>query len=127
MSAYVVEKETIDRVVHALLRYARWKENAPGMYEDRHDLGRKLWALNLRSVAERYERTSDGPQVADYRHGGLPPTMVQGYMSLRCYLYQSCEGDCSDDPLYEAVDAACDAIAHSIARGLAEERNAVWG
>lgn len=125
MSAFIVEEETIDRVVFALCNWCgtaqdRMRKDDP---KHRNDLGQKLWDLNHRSVNARY---SEDTKPARYEYRGHPPTMIQAYKSLACLLYQSCESGCDKDPLYVALREAESRLAKQIVKSLPQYDAADW-
>jgi hypothetical protein len=106
MSAFIVSKAHIDRIVSTA---NRWRYSDMRMSPD--DLGRMLWLENLKSVAYRYpdDRDGDRPgpsgltddQIAHYRWTPTPElTPVEALKAIRCYDYQSCE-----HPGYETSQA----------------------
>jgi hypothetical protein len=142
MSACIVENETIARVINHL--YVEDMRHAPhdriesllriagqqALPTDRsYDLFRKLGQamldLNVRSYNERYPRNPNGPET--YEHTNHNPNRIQAYKSLRCYLYQSCEGECDKAPLYVALDEYADSLARDIVSDLPEYDSAEWG
>jgi hypothetical protein len=52
---------------------------------------------------------------------------VQFFKSLQCFLYQCCEGDVDERPLYKTLDAIRDLLAPSINQDSAEYDAAEWG
>ena len=141
MSAYVVEPETIARIIAAL----QWA-GTPGAgdfgqvaimaregwpldtEQQRERLARAMWQMNVDAVCQRYE----GRETPDrYPWPGLSEALhlsnVQGYKSLLCYLYQCTEGDVPERPLYKALDAASDRLAHGIVTYSKEYEKAEWG
>ena len=100
MSAYIMDREDLDSIVHGILQ--RELADLPP-----NDLGRMLWAENLRSVAARYPRDTDGtrPGPVGFRDGDVKTYSFtfraentrlsdQALRTLVARLdYQSCETD----------------------------------
>lgn len=73
-----------------------------------------LAELNIRSLKERYgDDVDDLIGDVDFIHEcdiwepkvyGIKPWHYQVLKSLDCYLYQSCEGKCYEEPLYKALE-----------------------
>jgi hypothetical protein len=56
----------------------------------------------------------------------IVPWHYQFLKSLRCYLYQSCEGDCYETGLYKALDQLSLELAYFIATNQPEYEMAKW-
>ena len=97
-------------------------------------LAQRLYLLNVESVNQRYQWKETAPDeyngymehLADIRFE--PQTELhdaQRIMAAHCWMYQTCEGDCDQDPLFKAVRSICDRAeidcAKSIAKGLGIE------
>lgn len=97
----------------------------------------RLYLLNVESVNQRYQlRDSDREgnrndyrdymaHLAKIRYEPHPELHdCQRLKQMLCWLYQSCEGDCDEDPLYEAVckarEMAMDRIVRDITGGIPE-------
>ena len=117
MSAYVVENETINRIVAGLLyntQHPRYENYTPDQLEhtllrvhtaeDVRELGEAMFKMNLQGVKARYsdlENKSDAEVAEMFRPGRpeytyfaqLPPTQLQLLKSINCLTYQCCEGD----------------------------------
>jgi hypothetical protein len=52
---------------------------------------------------------------------------VQFFKSLQCFLYQCCEGNVYERPLYKTLDAIRELLAPSINEDSAEYEAAEWG
>ena len=81
-------------------------------------LAQRLYLLNVESVNQRYglkDSTSKGDRdeyaafiarASDVRYEPQPQLEdAQRIVAARCWLYQSCEGDCDQNPLFRAVEA----------------------
>lgn len=100
MSAYVVGKQTIDRIVTALqkdsLDYA-----LPDLREkDPNKLGQKLWNMNVQAFSERY---GENINVPEYEWSREYINDIQLIKTLHCFLYQCSEGSVPETPLYQQV------------------------
>lgn len=138
MSAYIVEDKTINKVVTKLAydRDGNWlkcKLKDAGYdletLEGKQKLGWDMFKLNIRSVNMRYEdKPADTFRPLDYRfqlEGNYPKPAV--YKSLSCWMYQSCEGDCDNSPLYKLMEEVKASWADSIVASLPEYDKAIWG
>jgi hypothetical protein len=107
MSAFVVAPETISSVVDVVAKYET-------VY-NRDMLAKRLFLLNVESVNQRYQ-LKDGDVVSrnEYesyladaekiRYQEQPERHpAQHIQAIRCWIYQSCEGNCEDDPLFLVV------------------------
>ncbi|MCK5565627.1 MAG: hypothetical protein KAJ07_10315 [Planctomycetes bacterium] len=132
MSAYIVEDQTINQIVgylsqlegtsskHWILRpllelgYSQLRTDL----DKQKELGEEMFKLNCDSINQRYgENQAEQFRPLDYAFKPATVPMAfgiselkfdvsiwQAVKSLSCYLYQSCEGDCIDNPLYKALD-----------------------
>ena len=138
MSAFVMSEGGINRIVAGLLHKTATKE-APvpeGILRVEDDatgkaLAEILFQLNVESVRARYGEDADEagiiPPGFTYRPVE-PPTDVQLYKDLECWLYQSCEsGAVRQDPVYRAVEEYLVELASSIVHRMREYEWASWG
>ena len=139
MSAFIVSKETMDRVVSAIDKHRGQDFGGIHLVDsascDR--LGRKLYAMNLDAVIQRYpgdtKDTAPGPiDIADI-HGAYKWKMslpahhaAVGYKAISSLLYQCSEGNVPERPLYKALDALYDSLAHRIASDSKTVQRAIW-
>ena len=120
MSAYIVDKKTIDRVVTYMTEKDKFEEFR---ITDPNDMGQRLWQLNTDSVNSRYNEAN----VCDvYKYSRTPTTAVQTLKSLTCLMYQSCEGDCHEKDLYQLLVKLKTQIAIDICYKLPEYDAAEW-
>jgi hypothetical protein len=134
MSAYVVEDKTINQFLsklyhHCDLSYLQGRlERDFGFgphVEGQMELGRALAQLNVDSVNQRYQEQQD---VVPYQHHYVECSLMQAYKSLKCWIYQSCEGDCTERPLFQFFENDVKAgFADAIIRQLPAWDTATWG
>ena len=93
-------------------------------------LAQRLYLLNVESVNQRYNLRESDPEeykgymahLADIRFEPQPGLHdAQRIKAVQCWIYQSCEGDCEDDPLFKAVDKIVKQAKIDCARRIAEE------
>ena len=102
----------------------------------------ELVKLNIASLSQRYYDYND--MLGDIKYLSkcdmwekpfwdmeqgvylIKPWHYQFLKSLRCYLYQSCEGDCYDSELYKALDLLSLELAYFIATNQPEYELAKW-
>jgi len=126
MSAYVVSDKTINRIVSFLKIICdeervleKWKWTGKviknllckngygddsGHACDYEKLAEDLFALNVKSVEGKYGKdnslTKDVSFDFDLCHYASPVRVVK---SIACWVYQSCESGCDDDPLFKLL------------------------
>lgn len=144
MSAFIVETETIDRIVtwvdgklyrgHPYL-YSKFGEAVgvncrPTEWQIVHSdklpnvLGQKLVAMNVAAVDQRYEERNP---VDMYRwRRALETSPVQALKSMQCLLYQCSEGNVPEWPLYKVLDDAISYLAQHIVERMPEYEKASW-
>lgn len=145
MSAYIVEDETINKVL-AFLRNEGARNGSELLYGsagralaevgcdiengnalDR--LGQDMFDLNVYAVEERYGKGEAKEfRPLDFKPRGLmPPTLMQALKALQCWLYQCSESDADARPLYRAMHKLETTIARAIIANLPEYHRAEWG
>ena len=138
MSAYVVEDETINRIVAWLECDKIGSEHVATHILTAHGytcdeeferLAHEMFQLNVDAVNQRY-----GPGEAekfrplDFQYAvKMPPTPIQALKALQCLLYQCSEGDVPESPLYQMLREIESTIARAIVSRLPEYTNAAWG
>ncbi len=131
MSAYLVEYETIQKIVQFGSRaqyhatptyYFNGRANYMG-YSEADKIGSILWAENNRSVNHRYTESNETP---GYQHQPLmrPSTPVEIIKACNCLNYQSCETADWDQTEAHAI---LDAIRERAIRELPGYDEAEWG
>ena len=135
MSAFVVEKATIDRIVTAVWPWARGggsfhvAEPPKALVQiigqdcNLDALGQMLWDMNRRAVAQRY---AEDPTPAWYNWENRASDQEQLFMSVCCLLYQCSEGNVPEEPLFEALDQYKVVLALKIAHQVCECQGARW-
>lgn len=138
MSAFIVERDCINRIVTFMLKrlddtdcqYLGLEDSNPldGGFErppkKAEDLGKKMHALNVEAVNYRYGESFHAP----YEFQSLPGASdAQVLKSLSCFLYQCSEGDTDKKPLFKKLDRFRYALAYCIAARTPEFATAVWG
>jgi hypothetical protein len=132
MSAYIVENQTIDRIITIIhnhfSNFAVVKICYPelGKYiENRDRLGTELLKMNIDAVSQRYNEKPVYP-LYNYRTP-QPVSKMQGLKSLKCYLYQCSEGDIPEKSLlYKELDKLSGDIAYNIVSKMKKYDAAEW-
>ena len=140
MSAYIVEDETINRVVTWLRREVAIshftldrlaREYDVDLTSDGWDekLAHAMFQLNCDGVNARYgagEAETFRPLNFTYKPEGSF-SLVQVLKSLQCWKYQCSEGDVPHTKLYQFFEAVENHLALKIVMGLPEYEKAKWG
>jgi hypothetical protein len=140
MSAYVVDDETINKIIDffyvKLLGDSHYWP-ARGIKEagydldddfDRARLGTAMFALNVRAVNARYPGAAKQFRAMDYSYNPtVCPQPIQAYKSLQCWLYQCAEGDVPQTDLYKMFDEVQKQLAIEIVGNLPAYNAADWG
>ena len=144
MSAYVVEDETINRIIGWLEQDSvstRWRVATYILKEhgynldlmqrqngDAKQLAEDMFALNVTAVNQRY-----GPGEAakfrplDFKYiSRLAPTTPRVLKSLQCWLYQCSEGDVPESDLYKMFREIEFAICRELVERIPEYAEADW-
>ena len=144
MSAFVVGDKTINCIVAFLcregtnsngltygslgrsLKDAGWDLNIPDMPAS---LGKAMFALNVAGVEARYgEGKAKDFRPLDYQFRPvMPPTAVQAVKSLRCWLYQCCEGQGPEDRLYQLGENLINILCSALVSSSPAYEKAAWG
>ncbi len=126
MSAYIVSRDCITRIVDAISDRFE-KEEIEEIFGTTHKdtIGYQLWKMNCEAVNQRYKETDTAPE---YKHPFVVScSTMQSYKSLRCYLYQCSEGDVPESQLFKKLDSFSDKLGSSAASSTAEYSEADWG
>lgn len=110
MSAFVVEKRTIDAVVNL------WDPHYRQCDEVRDAFGRELWQMNVDAVNTRYpqdkiEPPEDYKNAYPTRFGEQSPAMLK---ALNCLIYQCAEGDIPKRALFTSLQDLSRQVANRI-------------
>lgn len=155
MSAFMMSNETLSMLANLIARYYVDRDSV-GFYfpeelteelKDTRYVGefifKKLAELNIGSLAQRYPSDYDAMlgkveyipwcdiwhrPVFDVEQGvvTIGRWHYRFLKSLRCYLYQCCEGDCYESKLYKALDQLSLELAYFIATNQPEYELADW-
>lgn len=140
MSASVISKPTMDRVISALLRSGPAVDVRTEVMPEETDpgaIGRILYKMNLDAVMQRYpdvEGPHDAPgpidvsgmhdlYIFDPRASDDP---VDNLKALSCYVYQCSEGDVMERDLYRKLCAFRSEMAANITYESKAYREASW-
>lgn len=136
MSAWIVDKDCIDRIVTFCLNEPRlakqiFKVDFEGDPEEKdstlNKVGRKLWEMNHKAVEYRYDDKLNRKDVKAYVWGYKTATIHQVLKSIHCLAYQCCEGKVPNSRLYKQLGRLGDCVAEKIARETEGYEKAVWG
>ncbi len=133
MSAYIVEDKTINKVITFLdndQNMRSYLHHNLGLDLDSHEkafaFGKKLLALNIQAVNERYdENKSIVPNGYEF-HYELTD-QIGAYKALQCLIYQCSEGDIPKTNLYKMLQEISGYMAHSIVSSLQVYKERPWG
>jgi hypothetical protein len=140
MSAFMVEDKTINTIVNWLTREHFYFSEIP--YKLRglgfemavsgwaEALGQAMFQLNIKAVDARYGQGEAAKfRELNYRYQVTEPVpLVQVVKSLRCWLYQCCEGDVPETGLYQLFDDDIRLyLLNKIITELPEYEKAYWG
>lgn len=154
MSAFMMSNETLSMLANLIARYYV-SSDSMGFYfpeelrEELKDIrfsGEKIFnelaKLNIASLSQRYYDYDDMVGEVEYiphcdmwkrpvwdnEYGviRIEQWHYQFLKSLRCYLYQSCEGDCYESKLYKALDQLSLELGYFIATNQPEYELADW-
>lgn len=138
MSAFMVEDETINKVVTKLAysnnfewikRIIKGQGYDLDTLQGREKLSVDMFALNVKGVNARYgegEAEKFRPLDFKFRLEGNY-TLISVYKSLQCWLYQCAEGDnIEESVLYKLMDQVKGYLAESIVSSLPEYEKAKW-
>lgn len=139
MSAFIVDNSTISKVVDAIIAVENHNQLSNPLSLSKVDtsrftkLGRELLALNYASIEQRYGDKPSKAAIKAYKYEAtgldakLPADAAMLFKAMRCYLYQACEGNCSQTALYIAVDKAAETFKAMTNFSTADYDKATWG
>lgn len=147
MSAFVVDPETINRIIGFLLHSKRTNQRA-GLWAEKHlskiefslddpqGLGQAMYNLNVSAVSQRYPGDDINDLPGSYEKGHLRPFAFrpmtttgrfQALKSMRCWLYQCAEGTGPETALFKTFEEISRSLAMQIVDSLPEYDQADWG
>ena len=132
MSSYIVEPETINRVITFLVNDGEARYTADslnGLLRDKGgdpaSIGQAMMDLNIMAVDYRYREKNERTIHA---YDPEPCDIFQALKSLRCWLYQCSEGNIpEEEELYKIMDDYADRLAYRIVSALPQYDAANWG
>jgi hypothetical protein len=93
MSCFIVENDTIDRIISTIELQGGWARHAAHLsvlyLYDWNALGRAMLELSLAAFHDRYEDRHDDDirdDLDSYVWQGRYVPLIEGYKSLRCFL-----------------------------------------
>lgn len=149
MSAFVVEPDTINRILdflrtkelqsqHVGKEAARQLDKVEfDLVNDPDSLGQAMYNMNINAVSQRYPDSdlSDCPGthspkggLVKYRYKYIENTVnqFQALKSLRCWLYQCSEGNVPETKLYQAFKKIQHVLESDIIDNIPEYEAAQW-
>lgn len=130
MSSYVVEDQTINRILTAVddMPGALAALELPADPDGLILLGQRMFEMNVAAVCQRYADENPANYADGHQYQYELATPVEAYKALHCYLYQCTEGDVPEQPLYRFLrDTVERRLAVSIISELPAYRAADWG
>ena len=139
MSAFMVEDKLINGIVCFLVREQEGnKYNAVNLYgipieigpkEQNAEFAQSLFNMNVDSIHALYgDDSAKDFRDLDFKYRWVvPPSKIQAYKALNCLLYQSCEGEVDETPLFKMMRKIESRIASSIVHDLPEYDAGHWG
>jgi hypothetical protein len=135
MSAYIVSPSLINSILCHIDKGKDGQCSAKPFADIGHKLdtreglqllGEDLWALNHESIHQRYGDSPDPTEHFKFQPGKVLKSRPQIVKHARCLMYQSCEGDCDQKPLYEALAQFSYRVAFSFVQDMDEYDQAEW-
>jgi hypothetical protein len=136
MSAFIVSEENLYRVINSITKIEGYTKDLREIKEQAISKPKKLFdrlnTLNRYSLSQRYEdepftKEITYPFILDkYNKESLNTNKYQNLKSLKCFLYQSCEGDAENTPLYKLLDTISSDLAYDIISDTKEYQSAKW-
>ena len=136
MSAFIVEEDNLYRVINSITKIEGYTKPLQEIKEQAisnpKGLFKKLNSLNRYSISQRYEKDIFEDKMtypfnlSKYNETVLNSNKYQNLKSLRCYLYQSCEGEAESTDLYKLLNKISSDIAHNIVSNTEEYKEAKW-
>lgn len=125
MSAYIIDPETMDRIISYLYlrnagqrlypRHTLWHglaELQPRDHAEAQEIGQAVYVMNREAVRHHYPQDDDSqlPGPSEWTidqwvwHPTLPVSARQAYDEIGCLLYQCSEGDVPETRLYQRLE-----------------------
>ncbi len=131
MSAYVVESETIHKIISGIVE--RGNEVIAGYRVEKDwdsrtrlsEFGQAMLRMNESAVGQRYHEHVEPTPYQFQRRAVL--SHVQTFKALRCFLYQCGEGDVPQTDLYRALWEYLGNLAIELVSASDSYRSAHWG
>jgi len=135
MSCFVMNENRIASLAHEIISRNKGDLLVSGQGEayGRDQLADAMLAMNIDAFRQRYSIKifMEDLDCIDLDTRSWHPleafSEVQFFKSLQCFLYQCCEGNVDEKPLYKALDAIRDLLAPSINQDSTEYDAAEWG
>lgn len=135
MSAFIVEKKTIDRIVtelatdregqHYLAKIGELLNTDINTRQKwTYTLGQALWDMNVDAVDARYNEANK-PLV--YTFNFQVTRTLQAIKSLRCFLCQCSEGNVPERPLFKLMESYSRHLMYKVISDMPEYDQADWG
>lgn len=116
MSAFLVDKQTIDNMVHFMTKSRKAPSHSWLAYKfgvaNPTTLGQILWNMNQDAVNQRYRENNKAPEYEFSPNYYLKP--ITTYKSFNCFLYQCSEGDVYESDEFKTVEKIRNVLADSI-------------
>ena len=125
MSAYFVEKETVDGAIGAILHSGFFMS-----LEQATSLGRSLWLLNAVALEQRYEEQTAQDYLDTINTYVWQPQAQDRLVlikALDCLVYQCSEGNVPKSDLYQWASGIADKMAGPALRKTQGYYAAPWG
>lgn len=134
MSSYLVENETIDRIISWLevKNNGVGKSNLPPVdtmsEEEKQDLGKSMLKMNCEALIARYGQAEHQELFCEeYQYSFQPVSKMQALKSLSCFLYQCLEGEVPNSELFQRLKNIKNDLAMNIISDMPEYEKAIWG
>jgi len=125
MSAFLVNNSTISKLADALRIF---NTDLREKYSSNLKLAQDLYDLNVKALKYKDYKEIIGPFCFTSEIWALSTDkgLAQFYMSLRCFLYQCCEGKVPESKLYKELEKTEIMLSRKLAIEWAEEEGAIW-
>lgn len=124
MSSFVVSPLCISQIISSMRRPRTDTIRSSLVRMNPQKLTETMLKMNLKATGQRYGSTENADET--YVFQDILTSDTQGYLSLRCFLYQCSAGSVPRMKLYKELQKISDQMAHNIARNRASVENAEW-